>query len=168
MLRGAAASASTVSISMRATGSLLLPPLGHQEYFLLRSSILRAFLLGLSSSCSRSASFFIIWPTHSPTPSIAASTQLKGEMASWNRVPHKAVITHNPHPLYLTITITRIRMVISSLSVPQTSNKSDRKKIMGPTTLYKGKKLAPTMSMRDPWAAELSESPHSPFSERPV
>ncbi len=80
--------------------------------------MLRAFLLGFSSSGSRSASFSIIWPTHSPTPSIAASTQLKGEMASWKRVPHKAVITHNPHPLYLTITITRIKMVTISLNVP--------------------------------------------------
>ncbi len=89
-------------------------------------------------------------------------------MASWKRVPHKAVITHNPHPLYLTITITRIKMVTISLNVPQTSNISERKKIMGPTTLYKGKKLAPTISMREPWVAELSASPHSPFSERPV
>jgi hypothetical protein len=39
---------------------------------------------------------------------------------------------------------------------------------MGPITLYKGKKLDPTMSMRDPWAAELSASPHSPFSKRPT
>jgi hypothetical protein len=112
--------------------------------------MLRAFLLGFSSSGSRSASFSIIWPTRSPTPSIAASTQLKGEMASWNWVPHNAVITHNPHPLYLTITIIQIKMVIIHLNAPQTSNISDKKKIMGPTTLYKGKKLAPTMSMRDP------------------
>jgi hypothetical protein len=42
------------------------------------------------------------------------------------------------------------------------------KKIIGPTTLYRGKKLAPTMSMMDPWAAELRASPHSPFSVRRV
>jgi hypothetical protein len=41
-------------------------------------------------------------------------------------------------------------MVIINLSAPQTSNISDKKKIIGLTTLYKGKKFAPTMSMRDP------------------
>ncbi len=70
------------------------------------------------SSGSRSASSSIIWPTLSPTPALAASIQLKGEMASWNRVPHIAVNTHNPHPLYLTITITRIKMVTISLNAP--------------------------------------------------
>jgi hypothetical protein len=85
---------------------------------------------------------------------------VKGDTASWNRVPHTAVKTHNPQPLYLTITITQIRIVIISLNAPQTNNISERKKIMGPITLYKGKKLDPTMSMRDPWAAELSASPH--------
>jgi hypothetical protein len=89
-------------------------------------------------------------------------------MASWNRVPHKAVITQIPHPLHLTITIIRIKTVTISLNAPQTSKMSDRKKIIGLTTLYNGKKLAPTMSMRDPWAAELSASPHLPFSVRPV
>jgi hypothetical protein len=80
--------------------------------------MLRAFLLDLSSSGSRSASFSIIWPTHSPTPSIAASIQLKGKMASWNRVPHKAVITQISHPMHLTITIIRIKMVTISLNAP--------------------------------------------------
>jgi hypothetical protein len=89
-------------------------------------------------------------------------------MASWNRVPHMAVNTHNPHPLYLTITITRIKMVIINLNAPHTSNNSDIKKIMGPITLYSGKKFEPTISMRDPWAAELRASPHSPLSVRPV
>jgi hypothetical protein len=73
------------SMSMRVTGSLPLL-LGHHEYFLLRSSMLRAFLLGFSSFGSQYALFSIICPTCSPTPSIAASTQLKGEMATWNRV----------------------------------------------------------------------------------
>jgi hypothetical protein len=168
MLRGAAPSASVAPMTMRAIGSPPLPLLSHHEYFLLRSSMLMAFLLGFSFSGSRSASFSIIWPTRSPTHSIAASTQLKGDMASWNRVPHKAVITHSQHPLYLTIRITRIKMVTFSLNAPQTNNISDRKKIMGPITLYKGKKLDPTMSMREPCAAELNASPHSPFSERPT
>jgi hypothetical protein len=66
------------------------------------------------------------------------------------------------------MTITRIRIVIISRNAPQTSNISERKKIIGPITLYKGKKLDPTISMRDPCAAELSASPHSPFSERPT
>jgi hypothetical protein len=94
--------------------------------------------------------------------------QLKGEMASWNRVPHKAVITQIPHPLHLTITITRIKTVIISLKAPQTSSMSERKKIIGPTTPYNGKKLVPTISMRDPWAAALRARPHSPFPVRPV
>ncbi len=47
-------------------------------------------------------------------------------------------------------------------------NISDKKKIMGPTTLYSGKKLAPTMSIRDPWAAVLRASPHSPLYLRPL
>jgi hypothetical protein len=81
MPRRVAPSPPMASMSMRATGSLPLP-LGHHEYFLLRSSMLRAFLLGFSSSGSWSASFSIIWPTRSPTSSIAASIQLKGEMAS--------------------------------------------------------------------------------------
>jgi hypothetical protein len=34
-------------------------------------------------------------------------------------------------------------MVTINLNAPQTSSMSDRKKIIGPTTLYKGKKLAP-------------------------
>ncbi len=89
-------------------------------------------------------------------------------MASWNRVPHMAVSTHKPHPLYLIIIITRIRMVTVSLNVPHTSSNSDMKKIIGPITLYNGKKFEPTMSMRDPWAAELKASPHSSFSVRPV
>ncbi len=80
--------------------------------------MLRAFLLGFSSSGSQSASFSIIWLTRSPTPSIAASIQLKGEMASWKRVPHKAVITQIPHPLHLTITIIRIKTVTISLNAP--------------------------------------------------
>jgi hypothetical protein len=40
--------------------------------------------------------------------------------------------------------------VTTSLSPPQTNRNSDKKKIMGPTTLYSGKKLASTMSIKDP------------------
>jgi hypothetical protein len=58
--------------------------------------------------------------------------------------------------------------VTISLKAPHTSSISDKKKIIGPTTLYKGKKLAPTMSIRDPWATELRVRPHSPFLLRPV
>ncbi len=129
-------SPSPASTSMRGAGcSSLLPPLGHQEYFLLRSSMLKLFLLGLSSSGSQVASDSIICPTHMPTPSMAASIQLKGEMASWNRVPQKAVSIQIPHPLYLTTTITRTRTVTVNLRAPQTSSISDRKNIIGPTTL---------------------------------
>jgi hypothetical protein len=59
-------------------------------------------------------------------------------------------------------------MVTINVNAPQISSKRDRKKIIGPITLYNGKRLEPTMSMRDPWAAKLSASPHSPFSVRPV
>jgi hypothetical protein len=97
---------------------------------------------------------------------MAESTQLNGDTASWNRVPHTAVRTHNPHPLYLTITITRIKIVAMSRNAPQTSSIKERKKIIGPITLYRGKKLVPTISMRDPCAAGLSASPHSPFGVR--
>ncbi len=150
MLLEAPSSAPEAPMSMSGTGSPPLLPLGHHEYFLLRSSMLMAFFLGFSLSGSRSASFSIIWPTRSPTSPIAASIQVKGDTASWNRVPHTAVRTHNPHPLYLTITITRIRIVTISRNAPQTNSISERKKIIGPITLYKGKKLDPTMSMRDP------------------
>jgi hypothetical protein len=81
---------------------------------------------------------------------MAASIQLNGEIASWNRVPHSAVSTHSPHPLHLTITITLARTVTTSLNPPQTSRKRDTKKIMGPITLYSGKKLAPTISINEP------------------
>jgi hypothetical protein len=130
--------------------------------------MLKLFLLGISSSGSRAASVSIICPTHTPTPSIAVSIQLKGEIASRNKVPYKAINTQIPHPLHLTITITHTRTVTISLRLPHTSNISDRKNIIGPTTLYNGKKLALTMSINDPWAAELRASPHSPFSLRPV
>jgi hypothetical protein len=126
------------------------------------------FFLVPSSSGSRAASVSIIWLTHTPTPSIAASTQLKGEIASWNRVPHKAVSTQIPHPLHLTIIITLSKTVTINRNPPHTNSISDRKKIIGPTTLYSGKKLAPIMSISDPWAAKLRASPHSPFSLRPV
>ncbi len=87
------------------------------------------------SSGSQAASVSIIWPTFTPTFSIAASTQLKGEIANWNRVPQKAVSTHMPHPLHLTIIITLRRTVMINRSPPHTSNRSDKKKIIGPTTL---------------------------------
>jgi hypothetical protein len=68
---------------MRGAGcSSLLPPFGHQEYFLLRSSILKLFLLGFSSSGSRAASDSYHLPDSYADPSMAASIQLKGEMAS--------------------------------------------------------------------------------------
>jgi hypothetical protein len=59
-------------------------------------------------------------------------------------------------------------MVTISLNAPHTSSNNDIKKIIGPITLYSGKKFEPTISMRDPWAAELRANPHSPLSERPV
>jgi hypothetical protein len=130
--------------------------------------MLRLLLYGLSSSGSRVASVSIISPTHSPTPSMAASIQLNGEIASWNRVPQSAVSTHSPHPLHLTITITHARTVTISLNPPQTNRNRDTKKIMGPITLYKGKKLAPTISISEPWAAVLRAKPYSPFSLRPM
>jgi hypothetical protein len=125
--------------------------------------MLRLFLFGLSSFGSRAASVSIICPTWTPTPSMAESIQLKGEIASWNKVPHRAGNTQIPHPLHLTITTTLTKTVTISRSPPYTSNISDRKNIIGPTTLYNGKKLAPTMSIKDPWAAELRANPHSPF-----
>jgi hypothetical protein len=81
---------------------------------------------------------------------MAASIQLNGEIANWNRVPHSAVSTHSPHPLHLTITITLARTVTISLNPPQTSRNRDTKKIIGPMTLYKGKKFAPTISIVNP------------------
>ncbi len=67
---------SAASTSIRDPGCpSLRSPLGHQEYFLRRSSMLRVLLLDFSSSGSRSASVSIICPTRSPTPSIAASIQ---------------------------------------------------------------------------------------------
>ncbi len=130
--------------------------------------MLKLLLFDFSSSGSRVASVSIICPTRTPTPSMAASIQLNSDIASWNKVPHRAVSTHNPHPLHLTIPIILTRIVITSLNSPHTSSISDRKKIMGPTTLYSGKKLAPTMSIRDPWVAVLRASPHSPLSFRPL
>jgi hypothetical protein len=125
---------------MRGAGcSSLPPPLGHHEYFLLRSSMLRLFLFGLSSSGYRAASVSIICPTRTPTPSMAASIQLNGDIASWNKVPHRAINTHNPHPMHLTITTILTKIVTISRSPPHTSNTSDKKKIIGPTTLYNGK-----------------------------
>ncbi len=59
--RRVAPSSSPASTSMRGAGcSSLPPPLGHHEYFLLRSSMLRLFLFGLSSSGSQAASVSII------------------------------------------------------------------------------------------------------------
>ncbi len=135
---------------MRATDPLVTLLLGHHGYFFLRSSMLRAFLLGLSSSGPRSAYVSIIWPTRSPTPSMAASIQVKGVMASWKRVPQKAVITQMPHPLHLAIIIAQIRTVTTSLKIPQTSSMRETKNTIGPTTLYSGKKLSPTISIMDP------------------
>ncbi len=110
-------------------------PLGNQEYVFLKSSMLILLFFTSPSSGSRAASVSIIWPTRTPTPSMAASTQLKGEIASWNRVPQKSVNTHIPHPLHLTIIITLRRTVMISRNPAQTSKRSDRKKIIGPTTL---------------------------------
>jgi hypothetical protein len=81
---------------------------------------------------------------------MAASIQVKGVMANWKRVPQNAVITEMPHPLHLTIIIARIRTVTISLKTTQTSNMRETKNTIGPTTLYRGKKLAPTMSIMDP------------------
>jgi hypothetical protein len=74
---------------------------------------------------------------------------VKGVMASWNRVPQKAVITQTPHPLHLMIIMARIKTVTISLNTPHISNIRDTKKTIGPTTLYRGKKLAPTISMME-------------------
>jgi hypothetical protein len=64
-------------------------PLGHHEYFFLKSSMLMLLFLASPSSGSQAVLVSIIWPTLTPTPSITASTQLKGKIASWKRVPQK-------------------------------------------------------------------------------
>ncbi len=110
--------------------------------------MLRLFLFGLSSSGSRAASVSIICPTRTPNPSMAASIQLKGEIASWNKVPHRAVNTQIQHPLHLTITTTLTRTVTISHRPPQTSSISDRKKIIGPTTCTTGKNWHPQCQLR--------------------
>jgi hypothetical protein len=76
-------------------------PLGHHEYFFFKSSKLMLFFPVSFSSDSRASSVSIICPTLTPTFSIAASTQLKGEIANWERVTQKAVSTRMPHPLHL-------------------------------------------------------------------
>ncbi len=84
----AALSSASASTLWRGSDDPSFPwPLGHHEYFLLRSSKLMLYFFVSPSSGFRAASVSIIWPTLTPTPSIAVSTQLKGEIASWKRVP---------------------------------------------------------------------------------